>query len=96
MWLRNPTAQIKTAAETIQAMYKENLGVTINIRPQEQKIYMDGMRAHRIPMSLISYEYDYADASNMLGGVWHSQPVGAGRHDWKNDTFDKLVDEARA
>jgi len=95
MWLRNPTAQIKTAAETIQAMYKENLGVNINIKPQEQKIYMDGMRAHRIPMSLISYEYDYADPSNMLGGVWHSQPVGAGRHDWKHDTFDKLVDEAK-
>jgi ABC-type oligopeptide transport system substrate-binding subunit len=95
LWLRNPTAQVKTAAEAIQAMYKDNLGVTINIKPQEQKIYMDGMRAYRIPMSLISYEYDYADPSNMLGGVWHSQPVGAGRHDWKNDTFDKLVDEAK-
>jgi ABC-type transport system substrate-binding protein len=46
-------------------------------------------------MRLISYEYDYADPSNMLGGVWHSQPVGAGRHDWKHETFDKLVDEAK-
>lgn len=94
MWLRNPTAQIKMAAETIQAMYKENLGVNINVKPQEQKIYMDGMRAYAMPMSLISYEYDYVDPSNLLGGVWHSVEKG-GRHDWASPAFDKLVDDAK-
>jgi len=94
LWLRNATAAVKMAAESIQGMLKDNLGVTIEIKNQEQKIYMDAMRKYEIPMSLISYQYDYVDPSNMLGGVWHSMPSG-GRHDWKNNTFDKLVDEAK-
>jgi peptide/nickel transport system substrate-binding protein/oligopeptide transport system substrate-binding protein len=38
---------------------------------------------------MISYGFDYLDASNMLG-IW----VSTGRHAWKNDQFDKLVADA--
>ena len=94
LWLRNAQPAVKMAAESIQGMLKENLGVNVVIKNQEQKVYMDAMRKYEIPMSLISYQYDYVDPSNMLGGVWHSMPTG-GRHDWQNTTFDKLVDEAK-
>jgi ABC-type transport system substrate-binding protein len=30
----------------------------------------------------------------MLGMVWHSRPKGTGRHDWQNEVFDTLVDQA--
>ncbi len=93
MWMRAPAPWEKSTAEAIQQMLKQNLGIDVQPRPQERKIYMDAMGKYEIPMSLIGYGYDYFDPNNLLGGVWHSQPTG-GRHDWQNAEFDKLVEQA--
>ena len=50
---------------------------------------MDTLNAHKLPFYILSYGFDYLDASNMLG-IWTS----GGRHAWKNEEFDKLVTEA--
>lgn len=94
LWLRQAAPNIKAAAVAIQGMLKSTLGISVTVRDQEQKVFTDNMVRRQIPMTLIGYTYDYPDQSDMLGLVWHSQPAGYGRHDWKNVRFDDLVDRA--
>jgi ABC-type oligopeptide transport system substrate-binding subunit len=94
MWLRQAAPNIKAAAVAVQGMLKSTLGIDINVRDQEQKVFTDNMVNRTMPMAMIGYTYDYPDPSDMLGLVWHSQPAGYGRHDWKNARFDDLVDRA--
>jgi len=94
MWLRQAAPNIKSTAVAIQGMLKNTLGIDIDVRDQEQKVFTDNMVRRDIPMAMIGYTYDYPDPSDMIGLVWHSQPTGYGRHDWKNEAFDDLVDRA--
>ncbi len=90
-WLRQADPAQMSIAQAIQGMLKETLGMRVEIRNQEIGLYMDHMYQYTIPFGLIPYQYDYPDPHNMLSQVWHSQPVGHGRHDWKNDEFDRLL-----
>lgn len=91
-WLRGAGRDM--VAEAIQAMLRENLGVDMKILGQDRRVYVDNMYQYKIPMSLITFVYDFVDPHNMLGMVWHSRPKGTGRHDWANKDFDQLVDDA--
>ena len=91
-WLRGASRDM--VAEAIQGMLSQNLGINIKIVGQDRKVYVDNMYQYRIPMSLITFVYDYVDPHNMLGMVWHTRPKGTGRHDWSHETFDRLVDDA--
>lgn len=91
-WLRQADPNQMAIALAIQQMLKENLGLETEIRNQEIGVYMDNMYKYDIPFGLIPYQYDYPDPHNMLSQVWHSQPAGHGRHDWKNEVFDQQVD----
>jgi ABC-type oligopeptide transport system substrate-binding subunit len=93
LWLREPSTEVLATAEAIQAMLKENLGIQINIQPQEKKVYYDNLSQNEIPFSLISWAYDYIDPSDFLNLVWDSQ---SGRHDWENAEFDSLVRAAKS
>lgn len=94
MWLRQAAPNIRSAAIAIQGMLSSNLGLAIEVKDQEQKLFTDNMVNRNISMAIIGYTYDYPDPSDMLGLVWHSQPKGYGRHDWQNQRFDDLVDAA--
>ena len=91
-WQRQANPNQMAVAQAIQAMLKDNLGVNLEIKNQETGLYMDNMYQYEIPFGLIPYQYDYPDPQNMLSQVWHSQPMGYGRHDWTNKRFDDLVD----
>ncbi len=90
-WVREPDQSLKTACEMIQAMLKENLGVDIQIMPQEKKVFVDVLGKKEMPLAIVHWMYDYVDPSDFLNVVWHSEK---GRHTWKNAEFDALVDEA--
>jgi len=96
LWL--PDAQssspIGQAAQAIQQMLKENLGVDIDLQNTEGATYRTSMYNWEIPMSLASFNYDFADPQSMLGMIWRSQPRGYSRHDWTNPAFDQLIDQA--
>lgn len=92
-WLRQADPNQMAIAQGIQQMLKETLGIDTVIKNQEIGLYMDNMYRYEIPFSLIPYQYDYPDPHNMLSQVWHSQPVGHGRHDWVNRTFDRLLEQ---
>jgi len=89
LWLRNENDLNKAVGSAIAAMIKDNLGIDVQVSNKEAKLFMDSLNAHKLPFYMVSYGFDYLDASNMLG-IW----VSTGRHAWKNDQFDKLVADA--
>ncbi len=87
--LRQENDLNKAVANAMVGMLKDNLGVTVQVSNIDQKTFMADLNAHKIQFYMVSYGFDYFDASNMLG-VWLSK----GRHAWKNGQFDQLVTKA--
>ena len=92
LWINNVGRQ--QVAQAVQEMLKTHLGIEMAIRVVENISYRTAQYQRKVPFSLIQYHYDYPDPNNMLAMVWRSQPPGYSRHPWKNDEFDRLVDEA--
>ncbi len=88
--LRNENDLNKAVAAAIAGMIKDNLNIDVQVKNiADSKTFMADLNAHKIPFYLLSYGFDYLDASNMLG-IW----VSGGRHSWSNPEFDKLVKDA--
>jgi peptide/nickel transport system substrate-binding protein/oligopeptide transport system substrate-binding protein len=73
------------------ASISECLNVEITVNNMEFSAFMEGLLARptTVQFGAVSYGMDYLDPSNMLG-VW----VSTGRHSWRNETFDQLVNDA--
>lgn len=82
------------AAQAIQQMLLEHLGIEIRLRNTEASAYRKAQYDWEMPMSIIGFNYDFPDPHSMLGIVWRSQPKGYTRHDWQNKMFDDLIDRA--
>ena len=70
----------------LQAEFKENLGITMNLKILPQKEWMAGMLEKKNNLFLAPYEYDYIDPSNFYGIFFNG-----GRHDHKIKAYDDLV-----
>lgn len=93
LWLRNEPQIRIDAANRIAATLKAELGIEVEVSNKEFKTFMEGINAKptQIKFGMVSYGIDFFDASNMLG-VWSC----GGRHNWCNETFDKMVADASA
>jgi oligopeptide transport system substrate-binding protein len=94
IWLRNDLPHRIMASEAIAGMLKEHLNINVGVQNMEPRVYSDAMAKYDISLSLIPFQYDFPDPHNLLGQVWHTQPVGSGRHDWTNTEFDQLIESA--
>jgi peptide/nickel transport system substrate-binding protein/oligopeptide transport system substrate-binding protein len=88
LWTRQ--GQIVTEAEAIQRMLSDNLGITVTPKDNERSLFMDKLRAYQIPLGVIQWAQDYSDPTNFLDW-WAS----GSRHNWKNQKFIDLVNQAR-
>ena len=70
---------------------KKQLGITVEVKRQPAKVFMDALNAKptKIDFGMVSYGIDYLDQSNMLG-VFRNN----GRHNWNNDVYQKILDDA--
>jgi oligopeptide transport system substrate-binding protein len=93
-WISGKDVALRSLAQAIQGMLKQHLGIQVDLQPQEGTVFMTNLYQHAIPMGISAFQSDYPDPHNLLAMVWHSQPVGHGRHAWRNPTFDALVDGA--
>src|SRR5207248_11348254 len=91
MLLRDPSVPVKTAAEAIQAMLKDNLGISVEIQAMDLKSYTDKLQKNDVQFSLLPFQYDYVHPSDMLN-IWQT----GRRNLWKNDDFDKVMKSANA
>ena len=96
MWIRAPTPSMQMAGVAIQSMLLEHLGVHVSIRTLDRTAYMSKLYNWEMDFGFLRFVADYMDPRNMLDMTWHSQPKGAGRHDWANSEFDALVETAGA
>jgi len=96
MWIRAPTPSMKMAGVAIQSMLLEHLGIKVNIKTLDRTAYMNKLYNWELDFGFLQFVADYVDPRNMLDMTWHSQPKGAGRHDWANSNFDTLVENAGA
>ena len=91
LWLRNEGPAMQAVFQAVAASISSCLNVQIEVSNKDGKVYMDALNAKptQLTFGAVSYGMDYLDPSNMLG-IFKS----GGRHSWKNDEFDRLVNEA--
>jgi oligopeptide transport system substrate-binding protein len=73
----------------LQAQFKQNLGITMNIKIMPTKDWSAGLLERKNNLFLAPYEYDYLDPSNFYGIFFKG-----GRHHHKVAAYDDLVAKA--
>ena len=91
MALRQETELFQAAAAAVAQQLKQNIGVDVTINNMDRKTYMAGLNEHDLQFAMVSYGFDYVDASNFMG-VFKTD----GRHNWNNKEFEDLRVEAGA
>ena len=90
MWLRNENPGIASVYQAAAASISQCLGVSIQVSNKDNKVFMDALheRPTGIALGAVAYSIDFADPINLLG-IW----VSSGRHSWRNQRFDAILDE---
>lgn len=96
LWVRGtpPSPDEWNVVVAIQEMLKEHLNINVKLKQQTINVFNDFMVKHEIPWGFLWFNTDYPDPSDMISIPWRSQLAGSGRQDWKNEAFDRLVDQA--
>ena len=94
MWLRQASPETKLAAEAIQAMLLEHLGMRITFRSADYPVFTDAMFKWTIQLGLVPFFADFRDPKNMLDMIWRPGESGRARHDFNNPEFLRLLDAA--
>ena len=91
MWLRNENPGIAAVYQATAASISQCLGISIQVSNKDNKVFMDALheRPTKIALGSVAYAIDFADPINLLG-IW----VSSGRHSWRNQRFDKILDAA--
>ena len=85
------------SVQAIQAMLKENLNMSVELEPLEQKAFRPKMWDHKQQFTWVRWYSDYPDSNNNLFQVWYSGSGASGhRHDFANKQFDELVTAAKS
>ena len=91
MWMRNESPGMSAVYQATAASISQCLGISIQVSNKDSKIFMDELdrRPTGITLGVVSYTLDFVDPTNLLG-IWES----SGRHSWRNENFDRIMDEA--
>ncbi|MCC6415272.1 MAG: peptide ABC transporter substrate-binding protein [Opitutaceae bacterium] len=92
--LYNTQENHRAIAEAIQQMWKQNLGVDVEIVNQEWKVYLDRQHTQNFTMQRAGWIADYVDPHVFLE-IWET---GNGNNDtlWSNPEYDRLLHAALA
>ena len=87
-YLYIPQPVERSIAVELQAMWQKNLGVTVNLKKQEQKIWLSSMRQLDYDLCRSSWVGDYNDPGTFLD-LFLSES-GTNYTGWKNADYDAL------
>ena len=82
----------RNIAVELQAMWQQALGVTVELKKQEQKIWLSSMRTLDYHMCRSSWVGDYNDPSTFLEMFFAES--GNNRTGWKSPAYDALMADA--
>lgn len=89
--VRNDEIQ-PVAAEAIQAMWQQALGVRVEIAQLEQKTWLQNQRTLNYTLSTFSWVADFPDPLTFLG--LFTSEHGNNWTGWKNPEYDRLIEQA--
>ncbi|MBM7552793.1 peptide ABC transporter substrate-binding protein [Thalassobacillus pellis] len=89
----NTSDDHKAIAETIQRMYKENLGVEIELENTEWNVFLQDQKDLKHQLSRSSFLADYADPINFLESFTTGSSMN--RTGWSNGKYDDLIKKAK-
>ena len=87
--LREETSLRQAVADAVASELKKNLNIDVTINNMDRKTYMAGLNEQSLQFAMVSYGFDYVDASNFLS-VFKTD----GRHNWNDAEFEALRIEA--
>jgi oligopeptide transport system substrate-binding protein len=93
-YMLNTVATHQKIAVELQAMWREELGIGIELRQMEWKVFLRAQRELDYDISRSSWVGDYNDANTFLD-LFMSENAN-NRTGWKNDRYDALIREANA
>ena len=81
-------------AQAVQDMWKENLGVDVELNNEEWAVYLDSMGAGNFQVGRMGWLADFNDAINFLE-IFES--VGGNNYtNWENAEYQDLLKQSRA
>jgi len=80
-------------AQALQAMFKDNLGIDVQLQAIESKVFYTQQRGGKLQFSRSSFTNDYADPYNALESFVSSSSMN--RTGWSNGQYDTLIKTAR-
>ena len=92
-YLYNTSENNKAIAEALQQMWRQNLGLRVELINQEWKVYTHSRETGQFDIMRSSWIGDYLDATSFLD-VWTSQS-GNNFTGWKSSGYDRLLSQAR-
>lgn len=93
-YLFNAKKLSEQIAIELQEMWRRELGIRIELRQMEWKVYLATQGEMDYDLSASTWIGDYNDANNFLD-LWMSNN-GNNRTGWKNDRYDQLLREGNA
>ncbi|KAB2905168.1 MAG: peptide ABC transporter substrate-binding protein [Anaerolineae bacterium] len=92
-YMTNETDLHKSIIEAIQNMWRETLGVEVQITFQEFGVFLDTRKNDAPQIFRYGWCYDYPDAHNFSGELFRSDST-QNDPNWVNPEYDALVDQA--
>ncbi len=80
-------------AEAVQAMWRQNLGISVGVTQQDFTVYLTSQENLDYDLSWAGWNADYYDPATFID-MWMT---GGGNNNtgWSNAAFDQLLDDAR-
>lgn len=91
--LYNTSGNHKKIAIALTAMWKQVLGIKVNLRNEEWKVYLSSRTQKQFQMVRSGWIGDFNDASNFLD-LFRSDVGTMNPSSWKNADYDKLMQQA--
>jgi oligopeptide transport system substrate-binding protein len=88
-YLHLPLPVERNIAVELQAMWQKHLGVTVNLRKQEQKIWLSSMRSLDYDLCRSSWVGDYNDPSTFLD--MFTTDNGNNNTGWRSAAYDERI-----
>lgn len=82
----------KKIAEALQAMFKDTLGVEVELANQEWSVFLEAQKNLELQFSRSSFLADFADPINYLEGFQTGNAMN--RTGWSNKEYDQLIRDA--
>lgn len=82
----------KKIAQALQEMWKQNLGVELNLENMEFQVLLDNRKAGNFEIARAGWMSDYKDPMSMLDLFMTDNPQNNSR--WSNKEFDALLKKA--